>query len=91
MRRAAKVDTTHRPIVEALRSVGASVIDLAAVGHGVPDLLVGYRGDMWLIEVKGPKTRLSESQRILHGAWRGKPIAVIRTIDEALALIGATP
>jgi len=91
MRRAAKIDTTHRPIVEALRSVGASVIDLASVGHGCPDLLVGYRGDTWLIEVKGPKTKLSESQVKLHAAWRGKAIAVIRTVDDALALIGAVP
>lgn len=89
MRRAAKIDTTHRPIVEALRAVGASVIDLASVGHGCPDLVVGYRGHTWLIEVKGPKTKLSESQVKLHAEWRGFPIAVVRTVDEALALVGA--
>ena len=41
MRRAAKVDTNHREIVAALERCGCSVQSLAAVGAGVPDLLVG--------------------------------------------------
>ena len=42
MRQAAKVDDNQAAIVEALRSLGASVESLAAVGKGVPDLLVGF-------------------------------------------------
>ncbi len=52
MRRAAKIDRNHVEIVAALRGVGASVQDLAAVGKGCPDLLVGYRGQNYVIEVK---------------------------------------
>lgn len=40
MRRAAKVDTTQREIVETLRAHGCQVRSLASVGQGMPDLLV---------------------------------------------------
>jgi Holliday junction resolvase len=89
VRRAAKVDANQRVIVEALRRVGASVIDLSAVGDGCPDLLVGYRGHTWLIEVKGPKGSLTPAQKVLHAEWNGFPIAVVKTVEEAWLLIGA--
>ena len=52
MRRAAKVDGNHGEIVKALRRVGATVKSLAMVGDGCPDLLVGFRGVLVLLEVK---------------------------------------
>lgn len=93
MRRRANVDINHREIVAALRSIGATVQDLAAVGRGCPDLLVGYRGQNWLIEVKradnGPKkAALRPEQATWHDAWRGQT-AVAHSIDEALRAIGA--
>lgn len=54
MRRAAKRDESEPAIVKALEAVGASVQRLNA--GGVPDLLVGWRGKMWLLEVKLPLT-----------------------------------
>ncbi len=39
----------------ALEAVGATVQRLSV--KGVPDLLVGWRGQMWLIECKLPLTR----------------------------------
>jgi hypothetical protein len=32
---------------------------------------------------------LSEGQATWHAAWRGRPPVVVRTVDEALAAIGA--
>ena len=52
MRRAARIDKNHDDIVQALRAVGATVQSLAAVGSGVPDLLVGFRKQTFLVEVK---------------------------------------
>ena len=52
MRRAAKIDANQTEIVKALRQVGASVQSLASTGKGCPDLLVGFRGVNWLLEVK---------------------------------------
>lgn len=94
MRRAARIDANHVRIAEALRDVGAIVESLAAVGDGVPDLLVGYRSETHLLEVKdGAKTpskrRLTPEQRTWHERWRGRPVAVVLNETEALRAIGA--
>jgi hypothetical protein len=93
MRRAAKVDANQEQIVIALRAAGASVQTLAAVGKGVPDLLVGFQGKTLLLEVKdGQKPpserRLTEDQLKWHGAWRGGPLAVVDGVDAALRMLG---
>jgi Holliday junction resolvase len=92
MRRAAKVDGNHTEIVQALRSVGATVQSLAAVGGGVPDLLVGWRGMNLLIEVKDgsripSQQRLTPEQVKWHEAWGGRPVFVVRTVDETLEVL----
>lgn len=94
MRRAAKVDANQEQIVAALRAVGATVQTLAAVGKGVPDLLVGYQGKTLLLEVKDGRRppserRLTEDQLAWHGAWRGGPLAVVDGVDAALRALGA--
>ena len=52
MRKRAKLDVNHLEIVATLRKCGASVVSLASLGDGVPDLLVGYRGKTALVEIK---------------------------------------
>lgn len=89
MRRAAKVDANHRLIVAALRSVGASVQDLASVGQGCPDILVGWRGANYLMEIKVAKGTTTAHQVAWHGAWRGH-VAVVRSVDDALHVLGVT-
>ncbi|WP_353144891.1 hypothetical protein [Paracoccus sp. (in: a-proteobacteria)] len=91
MRRAAKIDRNQPEIVKALRKAGASVQPLHSVGGGCPDLLVGFRNQNWLIEVKdgslAPSGRkLTDAQRDWHPAWRGQ-VAVVLNADEALSLI----
>jgi hypothetical protein len=92
MRRAAKVDANQADIVAALRAIGASVTPLHAVGNGVPDLLVGFRRQTWLIEVKdGNKPpsarRLTPDQQEWHASWRGGPVAIVEDAGAALAVI----
>lgn len=84
-----RVDTNHAEIVQALRRAGAAVQSLADVGQGVPDLLVGLRGENFLLEVKQPGRRgeLRVNQVEWHNAWRGQ-CAVVRTVDEALQAVG---
>ena len=50
MRFNAKVDLNQTEIVQALRQAGATVQSLAAVGKGVPDLLVCFRNKLYLME-----------------------------------------
>lgn len=93
MRRAAKVDANHTQVVMALQAAGATVQSLAAVGQGVPDLLVGFQGKTLLMEVKdGQKPpsarRLTEQQIIWHGVWRGGPVAIVDGVDAALRALG---
>ena len=89
MRWHAKVDRNQRPIVEALRKAGAAVQSLAAVGGGVPDLLVWHRGSLALLEIKDPagrerKVGLTPSQEAWHAAWPGK-VHVVSSVEQALA------
>lgn len=96
MRRAAKTDANQPQIVAALRNVGATVQSLAAVGDGVPDLLVGFQGCTLLLEVKDgsrkkSERQLTDDQTLWHTDWRGGPCIVVNNVDEALAAIGVTP
>lgn len=92
MRYAARVDQNQEEIVKALRDAGASVQSLAAVGKGVPDLLVSINGLNLLMEVKDgnkPKSaqRLTEEQIKWHGAWQGQ-VCVVDSPEQALRMIG---
>lgn len=93
MRRAAASDGNQSAIVKALRAVGASVAPCHTVGQGFPDLVVAYRGETFLLEVKDPaqpkhRHELTPAQVTFHEKWRGK-ITIVFTIAEALTAIGA--
>ncbi len=85
---AKRVDSNQREIVEALRQIGASVEPIHMVGRGVPDLLVGFRGQTFVLEVKARTGRLTADELDWHLRWRGQK-AVVRSADEALKAIGA--
>jgi hypothetical protein len=94
MRKTARVDANQAAIVEALRAIGASVQSLAMVGRGVPDLLVGFRSQNWLIEVKdGAKPqsarRLTADEVAWHDGWRGQ-VATVASIEDALELVSSS-
>ena len=86
-RRAAKRDKNEPEIIQALRAVGASVAQNSA--PGLPDLLVGYRGQTYLIEVKAPKGTLTPDQVEFMRQWEGTLVHICKTPDEALRAIGA--
>lgn len=93
MRRAARIDDNHAEVVKALRIVGASVQSLAPCGAGVPDILAGFRGMNFLLEVKdGAKSasqrKLTADQEEWHAAWRGNA-TVVFCVTDALRAIGA--
>ena len=88
-RYAARVDANQRAIVRALRAAGCSVQSLATVGAGCPDLLVGRTGSTYLMEVKIPMEKLNTLQRDWHARWRGVPVDIVTSVDEALRAVGA--
>lgn len=86
------MDRNQSEIVDALRRCGASVTSLAAVGKGVPDLLVGHAGKTALMEVKDwslpPSARgLTTAQQIWHSEWRGGTLAVVNDVEGALRVL----
>jgi len=75
-------DNNHDEIRDALERVGATVVP-----DGPVDLVVGFRGATYLIEVKTAKVKLRPTQENFVRRWKGH-VAVVRTIDEALKVIG---
>ena len=82
-----RVDANQARIVRALRQAGASVLHLHTIGGGAPDILVGYRGDNFLLEIKSGDGKLNDRQALWHTLWRGQ-VAVVRSVDEAFKVIG---
>lgn len=85
MKRAGRLDHPHRAIVDALRTVGCSVLSLASVGSGCPDLLICKGGCFWLLEVKSARGRLTEAQTRFHGQF---PVQIVKSVSDALAVVG---
>lgn len=88
---AAKVDANQEAIVAALRLVGCSV---EIIGRPV-DLLVGYRMETHLLEVKDegkpPSARkLTPAQEAFFRNWHGRPARVVESIAQAFEAIGVT-
>ena len=90
-----KVDANQGEIVKALRKAGCSVVSLAAIGDGTPDLLVGRAGHTFLLEVKNPEYRckgdpgkdLTDLECAFLAAWRGPPVHIVTTAEEALCVV----
>lgn len=85
IRRAARVDANQQQVVSALRAAGAYVWII-----GLPvDLLVGYKGHSFLVEVKnGPRKRLTALQEDFFANWTGSTLARIDGPEAALRMIG---
>lgn len=89
--RAARVDANAPEIVAALRRVGA-IVRVIRQGEGIPDLLVGYRGQTVLMEVKdGAKPpsarRLTPDEQKFFDEWTGGPCVIVNSTEEALQVL----
>ena len=80
-------DSTHKEVRDCLRELGATVFDTGDVGGSFPDLVVGFRGRTHLVEVKGPKTKVSDGQSAFASVWMGAPVVVLRSHIEARGFI----
>jgi hypothetical protein len=82
---AAKVDGNHAEIVELFQVLGWSVLSLARVGQGVPDLLIAKQGRTVLVEVKMRLGRLQPLQELFLSWWQGET-AIVRSLEDVQAL-----
>jgi hypothetical protein len=88
MRRRGKIDANQHVIVQALRDVGATVLSIANMGDGAPDLLVSFRGCNYLMEVKMPGKGLTPDEIEWHNIWRAH-VYIVYSVDDSLKAIGA--
>ena len=98
MRHRARVDANHAEVVKALRAVGALVHDTSRVGGGFPDIVVKFRGRVFLLEVKdGSKSKSrrqpTEAERKFLLLWWGPDgsVSVVESAEGALRVVGALP
>jgi hypothetical protein len=95
-RRAKRRDTNEPAVIDALKSIsGLTIIMTDAV-----DLIIGYKGRNYLIELKAEssiskktgkvlESRIQESQKTLRKEWRGQYL-ITASLDEILKEIGVT-
>ena len=96
MRRAAKTDSNQLEIVKALRNIGAFVLVTSQLKNAF-DVLVGYRGKLFIIEIKDgnkppSQRKLTEGELKCKEGFEsvGIPYHVVNSIDEAIELITST-
>jgi len=80
-RRAAKRDDAEPEVVEVFLAGGCSVIKHS--GANEADLIVGYRGRTYLVEVKTNNAALKPGQAEWAKAWEGGPVWVVRNAAQA--------
>jgi Holliday junction resolvase len=85
----ARIDTNHKEIVKALRDAGASVLSLASMRHGCPDILVGYGNVTMLMEIKkDEKAKFTPDQLDFIAKWKGGPVCRVDSVESALRALG---
>lgn len=75
-------DANEKPIRTALEAVGATFTPVS--GRGAPDAVIVFRGRVYAVEIKSAKGKRTAAQE--HTQW-----PIVRSVDEALAAIGAAP
>jgi hypothetical protein len=87
-----RTDRNHAEIIKALRKIpNLSVFSTHEVGKGFPDIVLGYKGINYLIEIKDgnkpPSARkLTDSEVKFHQDWKGQ-IKIVNNLDEVLNLL----
>ncbi len=91
MRRAAKTDSNHQEIVAAFRKFGCSVLHLASVGGGCPDICIGLNHKSALVEIKDgkkpPSARaLTKDEQKFHEEWKGS-LFIVEDLEDVINLV----
>lgn len=87
-----KTDLNHKELIDKIRKIpNISVFSTHTIGKGFPDIVVGYKGLNYLIEIKdGSKyksqKKLTESELKFHNSWKGQ-VSIAENIDDVLKLI----
>ena len=91
MARAKRVDDNQNDIVKQLRRIGCSVAVTSMVGNGHPDLLIGFRQQNFLFELKdgnksASRKRLTPDEEKFFNTWQGQ-VNKVESFEEILKII----
>lgn len=87
-----KVDSNQSTIVAQLRRIpGISVAHTHILGDGFPDIVVGYDGLNYLVEIKDgkkckSKKKLTDDELKFHNKWKGS-IITAESVDDILRAV----
>ena len=87
-----RTDANQKQIVELVRMLpGASITSTHTIGKGFPDLVIGYKGINYLIELKDgskPKSqkKLTPDEVEFHMKWNGQ-IAICENFEDILKIL----
>jgi hypothetical protein len=76
-------DANHGEIQLELEQLGASVVDLSKFGKRLPDLLVGFCGRDYKVEIKAPDGEQDNGQKEFARDWRGSSVVVVHSRQQA--------
>ena len=75
-----KTDSNHKELMDMIRKIpNASVFSTHTLGKGFPDIVIGYKGLNYLVEIKDgnkPKSaqKLTADEIKFHDSWKGQII-----------------
>jgi len=89
---ATKKDFNHNELTGWFEDCGCSVMDLSAVGGGMPDAIIGLRGVNYFVEYKNPDTAygrkgLNENQSTFAKWWTGGDVHIVRTQEDVVNFV----
>ena len=87
----ANTDKNQKMLVAHARTLGASVAVTSGVHKGFVDVVIGYQGKNYMVEIKNDKQppskqRLTDHQVKFHDEWNGQ-ICVVKNVDELEELL----
>lgn len=83
---AKRTDHNQKEIIYGLRRAGCETEPITGCS-GMCDLLVAFRGRLFLLEIKNPETKgkVNEWQIAFHKRY---PVSVVHSLEEALVAVG---
>ena len=85
-------DNTHAETRDGWRAIAGpgNVHDTADLGNNFPDLVLGFRGVTFLLEVKsGPRAKMRKGQKAAMWSWFGGPWLRVDGFHDSVAQVKA--
>lgn len=79
-------DDNQPGILAVARRMHASYMITTALGKGQADVVFGFQGVNYVVEVKGEHGKLNPDQQEFHDGWKGR-VDIVRSGDELVRLL----